>query len=82
MFFCCLDGWRRVVCVLDNIQHKLPHRLQSKRLCDLHDNWITRKHDLDEVDVTAEEFDQMWRDGVEVDIAGPTAPPVAPGAGG
>lgn len=36
---CCMGGWRRLLCVLDNVNHEyLGNRL--KRVCDLHDRAI------------------------------------------
>lgn len=38
MFFCCRGGWRRAVCILDNLLH--AGRIRSRRVCDLHDRLI------------------------------------------
>ena len=36
----CLPGWRRVLCVVDNVNHRLPRWLRVGWLCDLHGVWL------------------------------------------
>lgn len=44
--FCC-TGWRRLACVLDNISHLLPRRLQLDVLCDWHDRLLVGEVERD-----------------------------------
>lgn len=39
-FLCCVGGWRRIVCVLDNLNHAALRRHRIKLLCVVHDRAI------------------------------------------
>lgn len=37
---CCMGGWRRAVCIADNLNHAVLRQRHVKLLCVLHDRAI------------------------------------------
>ena len=61
----CCPGWAGLLCLLDNLQHALPQRLHSERLCDAHDRRIVGVGVWDEMADWPEGYVEVERPGSE-----------------
>jgi hypothetical protein len=53
---CCLGGWRRLVCIADNLQHAIPGPVWFPALCNWHDRLICEVPGID-LDTTSHMID-------------------------